>query len=105
MTEEKRKYLVFMLYNTLNWMSTSDDWFQRSLLVTRTVGLIHDLGMTKEAVFEMPVEWLVMGEGNLRKYREKLNDCIDVEDQAKRADMIVEFLIFLHEVHLLRDEE
>lgn len=105
MSEEKRKYLVFMLYNTLNWMCTSDDWFKRSLLVTRTIGIIHDLGMTKEAVIEMPVEWLVMNDGNLRKYREKLNQCIDVEDRDERTSMIIEFLMFLQDIHLLRNNE
>ena len=42
MDKLKRRYLVYQLMSTLDWMGRSDDWFKRSELVTRTMGIIRN---------------------------------------------------------------
>lgn len=105
MTEERRAFLVLRLVNALDWMSREEDWQRRSLLVTRTMGTIQTLGETKEAIFDMPLKYLVTVYDNFRVYQDKLNDAIDIDDRKEREEAIFEFYLWLHEIKLLRPDE
>ena len=88
MDKLKRRYLVYQLMSTLDWMGRSDDWFKRSELVTRTMGIIRNLCMDADTFFGMDVKYLISDYDKARIYRAKLNDCIDKEDQKEREDAV-----------------
>lgn len=105
MKPEQRKYSIYLLDVTLDWIARSDDWFRRSELGTRCISLISELGRNPEAMFEMPVEYLVTDYVALGLYRDKLNEAIDEEDAAKRFEKVFEFEVWLHEIKLLKEDE
>lgn len=105
MDKLKRRYLVYQLMPTLDWMGRSDDWFKRSELVTRTMGIIRNLCMDTNTFFGMDEKYLISDYDKARVYRAKLNDCIDKEDQKAREDAIFDFYVWLHEIKVLQDDE
>lgn len=105
MDEAKRKYLVFQLMNCLNWISRSDDWNERSMIHTRAIGIIRTLGETKEAIFEMDVDFLVTDRVKFQIFKDKLNDVIDIDDQERRKEAAAQYYSWLHKIKLLRVNE
>lgn len=105
MDKLKRRYLVYQLMSTLDWMGRSDDWFKRSELITRTMGIIRNLCMDSDTYFGMDDKYLITDFNKAREYRNKLNDCIDQEDRKKREDMIFEFYVWLHDIKVLNEDE
>lgn len=103
--EKQRKYLIYRLYNALEWIGRSDDWQQRSLLVVRVCGIIKSIGETEEAIFQMDVDYLVTEYSKFRKFAQRLNDVIDIEDREKREDGVVNYFVWLHDIGLLRPED
>ena len=101
----KRRYLVYQLMSTLDWMGRSSDWQERSLLLTRACGIIRNLGEDRDIIFEMDVRYLTNDYNKFRVYRAKLNDAIDIEDQTERENAVFEFYSWLHEIGLLRNDE
>ena len=102
---EQRKYAIYRLDSTLDWISRTEDWFRRSELATRAMSLIHELGTNVDTIFTMNVDYIVTDYRNLRKYREKLNTAVDEENPEKRFEKIFEFEEWLHEIGLLKEDE
>lgn len=105
MNDNFRKFLIYSLYTTLNWMGRSDDWFKRSELVTRANNIIYQLGATQDAIMEMDIRYLVTDPSKLRIYRDKMNEVIDIDDYEKRKEALDAFCKWLHEIKLLKDDE
>ena len=105
MDELKRRYLIYQLMNCLDWIGRNDDWHERSRLHTRAIGIIRSLGETKEAIFEMDVNYLVTDYNKFRIYKDRLNEVIDIDDQDLRENAVFEYYCWLHEIRLLRHNE
>lgn len=105
MNADYRRGLVLSLRRTLHWMVENDDWFSRSTLATRAMGAIFKIGVDIKTYFEMDSEYLVDSYENVKKFRAKLNDIIDMPTVEGRQSATDEFVTWLHEIKLLRPGE
>lgn len=105
MNVDYRRGIVLGLKRTLHWMVENDDWFSRSAMATRAVGAICKMGVDIKTYFEMDSEYLVDNYANVKKFRARLNEIVDMPTVEGRQSAADEFLSWLHEIKLLRPGE
>lgn len=105
MLKSKNRKLINELAKNLYWMATDEEYWDRSLMVTRVCGIIQQIGRDMDTFFEMDSRYLVTDMIKFRAYRSKLLDVIEIEDRTKRMEELFKFYEWLHDIGMLKDHE
>lgn len=105
MEKLKRKFLVNSLLNTLDRIIVENDYYRRSLMVTRALGILCDFGNDIEVYFELDNRYQILHNEGFRAYKDRLNGIIDHDDMGQRQDEVLGFYYWMHDIRLLHPDE
>ena len=103
MVKSENKEIARTLCNSIYWMGRCNDYFERSLVLTKVLGLIKSIADNRDTYFEMDFKYCTIDNDKFRYYKDRLNKIIDIDNPTTRMEEAYRFYEFLHDIRMLRD--